>query len=176
MEVPAVDLYASQPFEQKHKAPTYPPVSLFNNNLPMAYTSTSLRSFVFIPNLLLHSSLHPAEKFAKVNFGLLRLPVELHNFYHHNLLGIFLLHQALVQNIILFFYGRKQNCFTVRSLIELWCLLRPITLWKSGKQTIPIPEGAWPGLWVSRGSSTTSNTSIVTAANVDPLLVWCLGF
>lgn len=54
MEVPAVDLYASQPFEQKHKAPTYPPVSLFNNNLPMAYTSTSLRSFVFIPNLLLH--------------------------------------------------------------------------------------------------------------------------
>lgn len=45
-----VDLYNSttnQPtFEQKHKAVTspYPPVSLFNNNLPMAaYSSTSLR-------------------------------------------------------------------------------------------------------------------------------------
>ena len=51
LEAPAVnpvDLYnTNQPtFEQKHKAVTspYPPVSLFNNNLPMAaYSSTSLR-------------------------------------------------------------------------------------------------------------------------------------
>ena len=40
----ALDLYTHQPFEQKHKAPSpYPPVSLFNNNLPMAYSSASLR-------------------------------------------------------------------------------------------------------------------------------------
>jgi len=53
MEAPAVnpvDLYSTnQPtFEQKHKAVTspYPPVSLFNNNLPMAaYSSTSLRKY-----------------------------------------------------------------------------------------------------------------------------------
>ena len=108
MEVPAVDLYASQPFEQKHKAPTYPPVSLFNNNLPMAYTSTSLRSFIFIPNLLLHSSLHPAEKFAKVNFGLLRLPVELNNFYHHNLLGFLLLHKAVAQKVRPLFFKKTE--------------------------------------------------------------------
>ena len=44
-----VDLYSTNQgtFEQKHKAvtsPSYPPVSLFNNNLPMAaYSSTSLR-------------------------------------------------------------------------------------------------------------------------------------
>lgn len=46
MEAPAqaLDLYTHQPFEQKHKAPSpYPPVSLFNNNLPMAYSSASLR-------------------------------------------------------------------------------------------------------------------------------------
>ena len=52
MEAPAVnpvDLYTSAnqgAFDQKHKAVTspYPPVSLFNNNLPMAaYSSTSLR-------------------------------------------------------------------------------------------------------------------------------------
>ena len=39
---PPVDLYQQQSFEVP-KHPKYPPVSLFNNNLPMTYTPSTLR-------------------------------------------------------------------------------------------------------------------------------------
>ena len=42
----SVDLYTQQSFEVP-KHPKYPPVSLFNNNLPMTYSSSTLR-LVFI--------------------------------------------------------------------------------------------------------------------------------